>query len=119
MFQLSWLLKIVSPSTIYLIIARAISGFAAGGVFIVIPMYVKEISQDDIRGKLGSLIVLFQNIGIFIMYAIGAYVEYYTVMYISLALPLIVGLLMIKAPQSPLFLVKQGKIEVRFLYVIG
>lgn len=107
-------MRIVYSSTTTLIIARAISGFTTGGIFNVIPMYVKEISQDDMRGILGALIVLFQNIGIFIMYIIGAYMDYYKVMYISLTLPVIVGLLMIKAPVSPLFLVKQGKFEVCF-----
>ena len=41
------------PST--LIAARVIAGLAAGGCFVVVPVYVKEISEDTLRGALGSL----------------------------------------------------------------
>lgn len=111
-FQVSWLIRILYSTTTTLIIARVISGFTAGGVFNVIPMYVKEISQDNIRGALGSLVVLMHNTGMFLMYLMGAYMGYYTVAYICLALPIISGILMLKAPESPAVLVKKGKVKV-------
>lgn len=99
-------------STISLIIARIISGIAAAGIFNIIPMYVKEISQENIRGSLGSLLVLSQNIGILIMYVIGAYMNFYHVTYIAICVPVLVALTMLKAPETPEFLIKQGKIDV-------
>ncbi|XP_041970159.1 facilitated trehalose transporter Tret1-like [Aricia agestis] len=108
---LSWILRIVNSSTASIIAARILSGISAGGIFNVVPMYVKEISQDETRGVLSSLIVLSQNIGMFSMYLMGAYLEYYTVMQLSVGLPIFAAVLMIKAPESPVFLVKQGKME--------
>ena len=78
----------------------------------MVPMYVREISQDDIRGVLGSFIILFQNIGILAMFAMGAYLDYYTVLWIVVWVPVLNFVMMIRAPESPAFLVKRGRIEV-------
>lgn len=112
LFQLCWIIKLSSTNLVSLIIARLCGGLAAGGCYNVVPMYVREISQDNIRGVLGSFIVLFQNIGILAMFAMGAYVDYYTVLWIVVWLPVLNILLMLKAPESPAFLVKKGKIDV-------
>jgi hypothetical protein len=42
-------LKIVGTNTLVLVMSRVAGGVAAGGCYNVLPMYVKEISQDDIR----------------------------------------------------------------------
>lgn len=82
-------------------------------------MYVKEISQDNIRGLLGSLLILVQNIGILTMYAMGSYLEYHTVLWISLSIPLLAVVLMLKAPESPAFLVSIGKTDVSMILIYG
>ncbi|XP_049880026.1 facilitated trehalose transporter Tret1-like [Pectinophora gossypiella] len=106
-----WLIKFSSANTATLIAARVCSGLAAGGCFIVIPIYVNEISQDDIRGLTGSLLMMCQNIGILTMYALGAYVEYFKVLWIVSWLPIMTIVLMLKAPESPAFLIKVGRTE--------
>ncbi|KAF9407093.1 hypothetical protein HW555_012770 [Spodoptera exigua] len=58
---ISWILKLSSAHVGVLIIARLFAGLGAGGCYNVVPMYVREISQDDIRGVLGSFIILFHN----------------------------------------------------------
>ncbi|XP_063387834.1 facilitated trehalose transporter Tret1-like [Cydia fagiglandana] len=108
---ISWLLKLCCPTPITLIIARVCSGIAAGGCFNVIPMYTKEISQDNIRGLLGSLLIYFHNLGIFLMYVLGAYLDYYTVLYIVVGGPFLSCLLIMMCPESPGFLVKIGKFD--------
>lgn len=107
---ISWMIKLTCTSTASLIIARTMCGIS-GCCFTIVPMYVKEISQDSIRGLLGSLLMLFQNIGIFCMYALGFYLSYYTVIWIAITVPIINLLLLVKAPESPAFLVKRGQIE--------
>ncbi|XP_046973447.1 facilitated trehalose transporter Tret1-like [Vanessa cardui] len=112
MFEaISWIIKLSYTSTTTLIIARLFSGLAAGGCFNVVPMYVKEISQDDLRGILGTLIMLMQTTGVLVMYLIGAYLDYYTVVIVALILPIVTSVLLLKAPESPAFLVKRGKID--------
>lgn len=81
-------------------------------------MYVKEISQDSIRGMMVSLFALMQNIGIFAMYAMGAYLDYYTVLWIVAWIPFVTIIAFIKAPESPAFLVKVGKLEVGSMFFL-
>lgn len=111
-FQLSWLLKLSAANTITIIVARIFCGLSAGGCFAVVPMYVKEISQDNIRGQLGSLLIMFQNIGILIMFILGAYLGYFTTLYSVIWLPFLTFLMLLKAPESPAYLLKTGKVNV-------
>ncbi|XP_022116303.2 facilitated trehalose transporter Tret1-2 homolog [Pieris rapae] len=104
-------IKILFPNITVLCIARTLSGLFTGGVFVVGPMYVREISQPDMIGSLGSIQVVLQNMGFLIIYLLGAYMEYFQVLYVMAAFPVLMAVLMLRAPESPAFLVKLGKIE--------
>ncbi|XP_060806070.1 facilitated trehalose transporter Tret1-like [Amyelois transitella] len=106
-----WVIKLSTANVPCLIIARILAGIAAGGSYQLIPVYVKEISQDNIRGMLVSMNTLMQNIGIFVMYAMGAYLDYYTVLWVGLVVSLVSVVASITAPESPPYLVKLGKYE--------
>ncbi|KOB79263.1 Sugar transporter [Operophtera brumata] len=51
---LGWAVKLISMQPLALIGARALIGFGSGGGFVVCPLYVKEISEDSIRGMTGT-----------------------------------------------------------------
>ncbi|XP_059061366.1 facilitated trehalose transporter Tret1-like [Achroia grisella] len=108
---LCWIIKIFTTSVPGLLIARIFAGIAAGGCFCITPMYVKEISQDNIRGLLISLMGLNQNLGFLFMYTMGAFLNYYTVLWIVVWLPLVLIVLLIKVPESPAYLIKLEKYE--------
>ncbi|XP_063380403.1 facilitated trehalose transporter Tret1-like [Cydia fagiglandana] len=108
---LGFALKIVSAHPICLMVAQACCGIAGGGVYCVSPTYVKEIAQDSIRGVLGCSGILLQSLGLVIMYAMGAYMEYYTVLWIVVWLPILNLIALFQIPESPAFLVKTGKVE--------
>lgn len=50
------MIKLSSMEVWAFILARAVFGLAMGAAFVVAPVYVKEISDDSIRGTLGSLV---------------------------------------------------------------
>ncbi|GBP44332.1 Facilitated trehalose transporter Tret1 [Eumeta japonica] len=108
---LTWIIKLVSAHPISLLIARLMSGVASGGIFNVIPIYIKEISEDSIRGALGSTIMIGQGVGYMVMYGLGAYLDYYTILYIVTGIPIASGVLYVFVPESPSYLVKKKKIE--------
>ncbi|CAH2252051.1 facilitated trehalose transporter Tret1-like [Pararge aegeria] len=108
---ISWIIKLSYSSTTTLIMARFFAGLAAGGCFNIVPMYVKEISQDDMRGVLGTMPMLLQTVGLLIMYIIGAYLSYFTVISIVLGFSIFTTVLLLKAPESPAFLVRREKIK--------
>ncbi|XP_063833883.1 facilitated trehalose transporter Tret1-like [Ostrinia nubilalis] len=84
-----WALKLYSTETWALITARAIVGLGVSGSYVVTPLYIKEISEDSIRGTLGSLVVLSQNFGNLVVYLMGEYLSYHAILWILLAVPLI------------------------------
>ncbi|KPJ07673.1 Facilitated trehalose transporter Tret1 [Papilio machaon] len=106
-----WSLKIYSTSTWALILARAIVGFGVSGSYVVTPLYIKEVSEDSIRGTLGSLVILSQNLGNLLVYIAGEYLCYNTTLWICLSVPLIHLLLFITMPETPSYLLKSGKVD--------
>lgn len=112
-------MKLLPASTTTLIIARVFSGMAGAGCFHVVPMYVKEIAQDSIRGSLSTVAALAQSIGILIMFLMGGFLDYYTVLWIVVGLPIITLGMFLKAPESPSYLVKVGKTEVSLNQILA
>ncbi|XP_041988435.1 facilitated trehalose transporter Tret1-like [Aricia agestis] len=106
-----WGLKIYSTETWALVTARAIIGFGVGGSYVVTPLYIKEISEDSIRGILGSLVVLSQNFGNLVVYIMGEYLSYHATLWICLGVPLVHLLLFPTMPETPSYLLKSGKVE--------
>lgn len=43
---LSWLLIYYAADSNFLMASRFLSGFAGGGIFIVVPLFITEISED-------------------------------------------------------------------------
>ncbi|CAF4872950.1 unnamed protein product [Pieris macdunnoughi] len=115
--MLSILLRLFVPNIIALLIARALAGSAASGVFVIIPMYIRELSQTNLVGATGSLNILLQNMGFLIMYLIGAYFEYYTVLWIYLTITILMACLITLVPDSPAYLVKRGRLNEAFATV--
>lgn len=68
---MGWLVKIICANPIALICARALIGFGSGGAFVVCPLYVKEISEDSIRGMTGTFIIFSQVKFIIFIYLHG------------------------------------------------
>ncbi|KAM3958183.1 LOW QUALITY PROTEIN: solute carrier family 2, facilitated glucose transporter member 6-like [Aphomia sociella] len=106
-----WMLKIASMEIWAFVLARAIVGIPMAGAYVTCPLYMKEISEDSIRGSLGSLVILFHTIGNLFMYIIGDILSYTTVLWICLAVPAIHVVLFMMMPESPSYLVKTGKLQ--------
>jgi MFS family permease len=116
-FQLSWLLIIFSKDASYFIASRFFSGFGGGGAFVMIPMFVAEISEDRVRGRLGSMLVLSCNIGILFAYVAGYFVNYVESACIMLPIPIVFFIGFLFFPDTPTYLVKAKKFTVMFSYI--
>ncbi|XP_063699027.1 facilitated trehalose transporter Tret1-like [Culicoides brevitarsis] len=81
-----WLLIEFGTEFYALLVARFLAGITAGGVFQVIPMIVSEISSIEIRGRLGSFIMLFTNAGTVFAYIVCNYTSYFAVPWISIGI---------------------------------
>lgn len=103
-----------APDTVFLIIARVVAGLAAGGCFVVIPAYIKEISEDSWRGTLGSLVMTVCKLGVIVVYAVGSVASYYVNQSVYLSIAIIHAVIFKFMPESPVFLVKVGQDQVSY-----
>ncbi|XP_013194418.2 solute carrier family 2, facilitated glucose transporter member 6 isoform X2 [Amyelois transitella] len=106
-----WIVKLSSMETWAFILARALFGITMSGVCVICPMYTKEISEDSVRGFLGTLMIFFQTSGNLFLYVIGDLFSYNTILWICLAMPTVQVVLFMMMPESPSYLVKNGKVE--------
>ena len=112
-----------------MVVGRSIVGFAVGGASLLVPLYISELSPAAFRGKLVTLSILFIAAGQVIAYVIG-----YTFSMQSSGWRWMVGLggapailqcgLMLMLPESPRWLVKDGKVQrardvLRKVYAVG
>lgn len=89
--------------------ARFLEGLATGAIFTALPMFVGEISEDAVRGALGSFMQLFITFGLLFSYGIGPYT---TIAHFNLAcvvMPLLfIFVFFIYVPESPYYLLAIG-----------
>ncbi|XP_052743251.1 facilitated trehalose transporter Tret1 [Bicyclus anynana] len=108
---LYWQIKLLSLEPWALILARAIAGIPCSACYIVLPIYLKEISDIDLRGALGSLLILNRNIGYLASYVFADLLEVTPMLWMGLLVPTVVFFIFLIMPETPEFLVKQGKID--------
>lgn len=80
-------------------------------MYLVIPLFVSEIADTNVRGVFGSMLSFFRNVGLIFGYVISSYVDYYTVPWIAIT-PLILFFFgYCYAQETPEFLVKKGDLH--------
>ncbi|EPS62019.1 hypothetical protein M569_12773, partial [Genlisea aurea] len=103
---IGWLVISFAKETSFLYMGRLLEGFGVGIISYTFPIYVAEISPQNLRGALGSMYQLGVTSGILISYLLGLFVEWRLLALLGalLCLALIPGLFFI--PESPRWLAK-------------
>lgn len=104
-----WVITYVATSVYQLYFARFLAGLSGGGIIVVFPLFIADISDKKIRGILGSFLALTSNGGILLMYVIGDVLSYHTVALTMLILPVVFTVLMCFIPDTPQTCLKMGK----------
>lgn len=99
----SWLMIVLSKSVLMLCIARFLSGIWLCVIYTIIPMYIAEISEPQIRGSLGNFTSFMSYIGVLFVYVTGSYVSYYTLSIICAIIPVIFICTCVWLPESPYY----------------
>ncbi|KAK2378464.1 sugar transporter ERD6 [Trifolium repens] len=95
----------------FLYMGRLLEGFGIGIISYTVPVYIAEISPQNLRGALVSVNQLSVTIGIMLAYLLGLFVQwrYLAILGIIPCTLLIPGLFFI--PESPRWLAKMGMTE--------
>ncbi|XP_066364161.1 sugar transporter ERD6-like 4 isoform X1 [Miscanthus floridulus] len=108
---IGWLAISFAKDASFLYMGRLLEGFGVGIISYTVPVYIAEISPQNMRGALGSVNQLSVTFGIFLAYLLGMFVPWRLLAVIG-ALPctvLIPGLFFI--PESPRWLAKMNLME--------
>ncbi|XP_055630209.1 facilitated trehalose transporter Tret1-like [Toxorhynchites rutilus septentrionalis] len=106
---IGWILIIFASNVETLYAARFLQGISYGTVYSTIPIYLGEISSNAIRGSTGVLVIVMANSAYVLEYSVGPYVDFRSLAWISLALPVIFFVLFIWTPESPYHLLAHGR----------
>jgi sugar porter (SP) family MFS transporter len=110
----------LAPNFLIFVSARFLGGLAVGGVSLLSPMYVAEVSPASIRGRMGTFYQMSIVAGILISYCINYVlrntgVNNWRWMFLSGVVPSALFFLLIAlAPETPRFLIKVGKLKEAF-----
>ena len=113
----------VAPNFPIFIVARFIGGLAVGGVSLLSPMYVSEVSPAAIRGRMGTVYQMSIVTGLLISYSINYLLrntgpQNWRWMFFTGVVPSALFLVLIAlAPETPRFLVRIGRTREALLLV--
>ncbi|XP_044732189.1 facilitated trehalose transporter Tret1-2 homolog isoform X2 [Chrysoperla carnea] len=99
----SWLLIAFAKDTSTLITARFVAGFATGCIFTMLPMYIGEISDPDIRGSLSNGQMVMFDVGSLFFYSVAPWISIKLMALIGSIFPLIFFATFFFMPESPYY----------------
>ena len=104
---ISWFMILYAKNAYHLMFSRFLAGFAGGGLYIAIPLFISEIASDRVRGRLGSAFVFSSTLGVLMAYIIGTYLDYDIIPWLYLPFPIIFLIGSVFMPESPMFLTQK------------
>ncbi|XP_043477822.1 facilitated trehalose transporter Tret1-like isoform X2 [Leptopilina heterotoma] len=105
---LAWILTYLAENYFCLFLARFVVGLSAGAPFVVLPVYIGEISHKNYRGTLLSLDKLFLSIGTFVINALGI-LEYRMMNMIMIVVPIFSLCLFPLITETPYYLLMKER----------
>jgi SP family arabinose:H+ symporter-like MFS transporter len=117
LFGITTIITGAAPDFDTFVVARFLGGLAVGAVSLVVPMYVSEVTPAPLRGRMGALYQMAIVTGILGSYLINYILrdfgpDAWRYMFYTGAIPALLYLcLLLSVPESPRFLIKQGREE--------
>ncbi|XP_033227742.1 facilitated trehalose transporter Tret1-like isoform X1 [Belonocnema kinseyi] len=110
-YIIAWLMIVFAKNIITLYISRFITGIAGDFAMALVPMYIGEIADKDIRGILLIGIRIFVNLGHMYVKTAGALFSYNTMNIMMLIIPVLFFAIFFFMPESPYYLLLQNQRE--------
>lgn len=104
-----WCLLYFSTHVYHLYLARTLAGITGGGILRTISLYITEISENRIRGMLGSFFVFALCSGFLLIFTVGTYVNFFIVPLVILVLPTVFIISLAFLHDTPASLIARGQ----------
>ncbi len=123
LFTISAIGSAIPRTLTELVIARIIGGVAVGAASMTVPMYIAELSPENVRGRLVSLYQLAVVVGISVVFFVNMLIQQqgshewnvnsgWRWMFGSETLPAVLfGVLLLGVPESPRWLMSKGRLS--------
>ncbi|KAH8340746.1 hypothetical protein KR059_005896 [Drosophila kikkawai] len=108
---INWILVYFGDHVAFLFVARFLVGFSAGIMLVVVPIFIAEIADPEVRGTMTSMLILNMCGGISLGLILGSYIPYNVFPFVAGAVPILYVLLIFPLPDTPAFLLKRGRDE--------
>ncbi|KAI4498877.1 hypothetical protein M0802_006052 [Mischocyttarus mexicanus] len=108
---LGWIVMGFAKNIPSLFVGRIVSGFAVGFMAVPSQVLVGETADPGLRGILVGSAFAAYSFGILLIYAFGASFEWNIVAFCGTVLPFLAFISFSFIPESPAWLIRQGKIE--------
>lgn len=113
--QVSWFFLLFGTIAEHICVSRFLTGVIGGGAQTCLTLFIAEIADDHIRGKLGTSAQLSRNMGILLAYVLGIFINYVQVSMIYIAISVLFVISFICVPPTPQYLLRIGADEVIIL----
>ncbi|XP_073976946.1 facilitated trehalose transporter Tret1-like [Rhodnius prolixus] len=107
----SWILTLATRSIEVLYIVRICQGFSLCTAYVLVPIYIAEISEPRIRGLLSGQFQTFFYLGTLYAYSTGPYLNYNTYILSLAVVPVLFMVTFAMMPESPYYLLMSGQTE--------
>ncbi|KAF4520115.1 hypothetical protein B566_EDAN010271 [Ephemera danica] len=111
-FALGWILVAFAVNLPMLCVGRILTGASGGAYTVAGPIYISEIAHPSSRGTLSSIFQLMVVLGLEFTYLLGPAIPVFWLSIASSILPLLTcGFLLLLAPESPVYLLRVGRVN--------
>ncbi|KAF5280030.1 hypothetical protein FQR65_LT03285 [Abscondita terminalis] len=100
-----------TKSPVGVIILNSFVGISTGIILTIAPLYIAEVSDKDIRGRLGIIQLILSSFGKIYVYSVSPYISYFALTLSVGIFPLVFVVLFSFMPETPHFLLKKRKIK--------
>lgn len=104
-----WILLAIAKNVELIIAARVLSGIAGDVAFVATPMFIAEIADQKLRGRLAGVTCLMMLGGLWLVYVVVPFVKVWVSSLVGLGILLLQLCTFIFIPQSPYFLLMKGR----------